>query len=231
MGETGMNSARRYTGKRIGTVGPLIGLGAIALGCLLATPSWGQTDTVASAQPPAAATVPADTQAAAAGSILKTPPDAKSPVVVAAITTGGTTSPATGSEAHQVAVVIEQLGERLAHLTKAERKKWELATASLPSFCQDWDRLLHDREVNNLSHLDWHQQQGFQTATYTGYGKVQGCQAKESEEGVPIGKVSYQEMSYYLAGKSVDDAKSHPKLLGTTNTLEIFSFEKDRWFY
>jgi hypothetical protein len=38
-------------------------------------------------------------------------------------------------------------------------------------------------------------------------------------------------MSYYLAGKSVDDAKSHPKLLGTTNTLEIFSFEKDRWFY
>ncbi len=91
--------------------------------------------------------------------------------------------------------------------------------------------MLHDREVNNLSHLEWHQQQGYQTATYTGYGKVQGCQAKESDEGVPIGKVSYQEMNYYLAGKSVDDAKSHPKLLGTTNTLEIFSFEKDRWFY
>jgi len=206
-------------------------LPALSLGWLMASPSWGQTDAVAAAQPPAAATAPADAQAAPAGSILKTPPDAKSPDVVAAVTTGGATSSASGSEAHKAAVVIEQLGERLERLTKAERKKWELATAALPGFCQDWDRMLHDREVNNLSHLDWHQQQGYQTATYTGYGKVQGCQAKESDEGVPIGKVSYQEMNYYLAGKSVDDAKSHPKLLGTTNTLEIFSFEKDRWFY
>ena len=221
-----MNLARLVTGKRLGMLLPALGLG-----WLIASPSWAQTDAVAAVQPPAATIAPADAQVAPAGSILKAPADAKSPDVVAAVTTGGANGPAASGEAHEVAVVIEQLGERLARLSTAERKKWELATASLPGFCQDWNRMLHDREVNNLSHLEWHQQQGYQTATYTGYGKVQGCQAKESDEGVPIGKVSYQEMNYYLAGKSVDDAKSHPKLLGTTNTLEIFSFEKDRWFY
>jgi len=221
-----MSLAQIVTGKRLGILLPTLGFG-----WLIASPSWGQTAADAAVQPPAAATASTDAQAAPAGSILKNPVDAKSPEVVAAMTTGGANSSATGSEAQKVEVVIEQLGERLARLTKAEQKKWELATASLPGFCQDWNRMLHDREVNNLAHLEWHQQQGFQTATYTGYGQVQGCQAKESDEGVPIGKVSYQEMSYYLAGKSVDDAKSHPKLLGTTNTLEIFSFEKDRWFY
>jgi hypothetical protein len=226
MGETAMNLARIVTGKRLGMLLPALGLG-----WLIASPSWAQTDAVAAVQPPAATIAPADAQVAPAGSILKAPADAKSPDVVAAVTTGGANSPAASSEAQKVEVVIEQLGERLERLSTAERKKWELATASLPGFCQDWNRMLHDREVNNLSHLEWHQQQGYQTATYTGYGKVQGCQAKESDEGVPIGKVSYQEMNYYLAGKSVDDAKSHPKLLGTTNTLEIFSFEKDRWFY
>ena len=131
----------------------------------------------------------------------------------------------------KMVVEIEQLGKRLALLTKAQQQKWEEATAALPGFCQDWDRMLHDREVNNLSNLEWHEKQGYETATYTGYGKVQDCQGKESEEGVPIGKVTYQEISYYLAGKSIDDAKAHPQVVGKTSTLEIFSYEKDRWFY
>ena len=204
-------------------------LPALGLAWLIASPSWGQTDAVAAVQAPA--TAAADTQAVSAGSILKSPTDAKAPDMVAAVTTGSTKSSAAGSELHKVEAEVAKLAERLAHLTRAQRRKWDLASAALPAFCHDWDRLLHDREVNNLAHLDWHQRQGYETATYTGYGKVQACQAKESEEGVPIGKVNYQELNYYLAGKSVDDAKSHPKLLGTTNTLEIFSFEKDRWFY
>jgi hypothetical protein len=135
------------------------------------------------------------------------------------------------SSLQEVKATIDSAGATLGRLTSAQRRKWERATAALPAFCHDWDRMLHDRELNNLAHLQWHERGGYETAIYTGYGKVQSCQAKESDEGVPIGKVIYQEMSYYLVGKTIDDAKTHPKVIGTTNTLEIFSWEKDRWFY
>jgi len=217
-----MNLARVLAGKRLGLVLPVLGLG-----WMVARPCWGQTNAEAATPPPAALSAPA----APAGSILKAPSDAQPPQFMAAVSTGGADRAASATEDHKVVVEIKDLAERLARLTEGQRRKWKEAQAALPGFCQDWDRMLHDREVNNLSHLEWHQQQGYQTATYTGYGKVQACQAKESDEGVPICKVTYQEMNYYLAGKSIDEAKSHPKLLGTTNTLEIFSWEKDRWFY
>jgi hypothetical protein len=39
-------------------------------------------------------------------------------------------------------------------------------------------------------------------------------------------------MSYYLVGKTIEEAKrAKPKLLRLTNTLEIFSWDKNRWFY
>jgi hypothetical protein len=158
-----------------------------------------------------------------------------SPPTLAAVTTGSNAGRDEAEKAqgdvHQLVVKTEDLGARLAHLTRAQREKWLHASAAMPAFCHDWNRMLHDREVNNLSHLDWHERQGYETASYTGYGQVEGCQCKESDEGVPIGKVTYQEMNYYLAGRSIQEAKAHPKLLGTTNTLEIFSWEKDRWFY
>lgn len=149
-----------------------------------------------------------------------------------------TTSPDSASKASTKASIAEVVDpndqttkERLAHLTKALRHKWEEAVATLPSFCQHWEDLLQQREENNLSHLQWHEQQGYETATYVGYGRVLGCKAKESAEGVPIGKVIYEEKDYYLAGKTPQEAKEHPKVTRTTSTLEIFSWDKDRWFY
>jgi hypothetical protein len=131
----------------------------------------------------------------------------------------------------EIKTEVKTVAIRLARLTIDQRRKWELAQAALPGFCKDWDRMLHDRELNNRSHLEWRQQQGYTVATFIGYGRVEACEAKETDEGVPIGKVTYQELTYYLAGMSIPDAEAHPKLLGATNTLEIFSWEKDRWFY
>jgi len=120
----------------------------------------------------------------------------------------------------------------LSRLSLVQRHKFERASADFPAFCQDWERRLHDREVNNLAHINWQKRGGYQTATYVAYGKVQACDTKESSRGVPIGKLSYQEYNYYLTGKTVDEARhTAPKLVGTTNTLEIFSWEKNRWFY
>jgi hypothetical protein len=207
-------------------------LPALGLGWLLAGPCWGQADTFTVAQPKAAAIAPASDESAPTLALLKAPASTAPTTSTGTVaSTSAVNAPASGSNMGKMVVEIEQLGKRIALLTKPQLQKWEEATAALPGFCEDWDRMLHDREINNLSHLEWHEKQGYQTASYTGYGKVEDCQAKESDEGVPIGKVTYDEMSYYLSGKSIDDAKAHPQVVGKTSTLEIFSWEKDKWFY
>jgi len=128
-------------------------------------------------------------------------------------------------------VVNAEMNKFIFH-SPAERVRYEKAAARFPSFCHDWQRMLHDRETNNLQHLTWQTRDGAQTSTYTGYGQVETCETKESVEGVPIGKLSYEEMIYYLAGKNADEARhAPPKLIHQTHTLEIFSWEKDKWFY
>jgi hypothetical protein len=197
---------------------------------------WAQAGIASAAGAQSVSNLPADTPPRSPASILKDSTSGSSSAATTgpAITTAANvppTTPAARSAVQNVEDDVKEAARRLAHLTKAQRRKWEMAQASLPSFCREWDRMLHDREVNNLSHLVWHEREGYETASYTGYGAVQGCQAKESDEGVPIGKVTYDERDYYLAGKTTDEAKQHPKLVGITRTLEIFSYEKDRWFY
>ena len=119
-----------------------------------------------------------------------------------------------------------------ASLTTLARHEFETAFRKLPSFCHDWQTKLHEREINNLANLAWEERSGYQTATYVGYGKVDGCLCKESAQGVPIGKVTYDEYQYYLVGKTLNDAKAAtPKLTGTTHTMEIFSWDKEQWYY
>jgi hypothetical protein len=128
-------------------------------------------------------------------------------------------------------VVSAEMNKFVFH-SPVERARYEKAAARFPNFCQDWQRMLHDRETNNLEHLTWQTRDGFQTSSYTGYGQVETCETKESVEGVPIGKLSYEEMIYYLSGKSADEARhAPPKLIHQTHTLEIFSWEKEKWFY
>jgi hypothetical protein len=117
-------------------------------------------------------------------------------------------------------------------LTPAQRRTYQRASSVFASFCHDWERLLHEREVNNLEHLSWQQNGGLQTATYTGYGKVESCECHASKEGLPIGKIGYEEMLYSIAGKTVSDARhAAPKIMHEIKTLEIFSWDKGKWFY
>jgi len=141
------------------------------------------------------------------------------------------TIPATTIPLGAAGVVNAEINKFVFHSPK-ERARYEMAAARFPDFCHDWQRMLHDRETNNLEHLTWQTRDGAETSTYTGYGQVETCETKESVEGVPIGKISYEEMIYYLAGKNEDEARhATPKLIHQTHTLEIFSWEKDKWFY
>jgi hypothetical protein len=117
-------------------------------------------------------------------------------------------------------------------LSPAQRRTYQRAASAFTGFCRDWERLLHEREVDNLEHLSWREDGGLKTATYTGYGKLESCECKESKEGLPIGKIRYQEINYSIMGKTIGEARrAAPKLLHEISTLEIFSWDKGKWFY
>ncbi len=120
----------------------------------------------------------------------------------------------------------------LEQLNPAQRRSYQRASASFVLFCHHWDQLLHEREANNLQHLSWRKDGGLEVATYTGYGKVESCECKESREGLPIGKISYEERNFSIVGKTIDEARhAVPKLTHEIKTLEIFSWDKGKWFY
>jgi hypothetical protein len=178
--------------------------------------------------PGSASEVSADSRKEASPVVLTTPTvSVQSGAVVPAMATAPVTTIPLGASG----VVGAEMKKFVFH-SPVERERYEKAAAQFPDFCHDWQRMLHDRETNNLEHLTWQARDGAETSTYTGYGMVETCETKESVEGVPIGKLSYEEMIYYLSGKSADEARhAAPKLIHQTHTLEIFSWEKNKWFY
>jgi len=118
----------------------------------------------------------------------------------------------------------------------ADRLKRDLefkkAAALFPDFCRHWEQDLRERETNNLSKLRFDLKNGFETATYTAYSKVAGCESHQSKDGYSIGKLTYEEFIYYLAGKSRDEAKhASPRAISDTHTTEIFRWDNGKWFY
>ena len=108
--------------------------------------------------------------------------------------------------------------------------KFDHAALAFPDFCRDWQRKLHDRELNNLENISWKDQNGWKTATYVSYSPVKTCSCKRSTGGVPIGELTYQETELYLAGRTVEEARhASPKPVGITNTTEIFRWDKTKW--
>ncbi len=107
---------------------------------------------------------------------------------------------------------------------------FDQASGLFPAFCKDWERKLHDRELNNLENVSWKEQDGWKTGTYLGYSPIKSCNCKRSTGGVPIGELTYQETEYYLSGRTVEEARhAQPKPVGITNTTEIFRWDKTKW--
>jgi len=122
--------------------------------------------------------------------------------------------------------------EKVNPLRLLRDREFKKAAAVFPNFCKDWERKLHDREVNNQSHIAWRMKDGWETGIYTGYSPVQQCECHQSTDGYSIGKVKYDEFKYYLVGKTPDEAKhAKPKITDDTATTELFRWDKDAWFY
>ncbi len=110
-------------------------------------------------------------------------------------------------------------------------RQYAKASAAFPAFCKTWEQKLKDREKNNLAHIAWRFDNGFQTALYTGYSTVESCESHQSATGFSIGKLSYEEFHYLIKAKTVDEAKTTKATpVDDTHTTEIFRWDKGAWF-
>ena len=110
--------------------------------------------------------------------------------------------------------------------------EYRKASALFPDFCKHWEQDLHEREVNNLSKLQFVSKEGYETATYTAYGKIAACESHQSKDGYSIGKITYEEFQYYIVGRSEAEARhAAPKTVSDTHTTEIFRWDNGKWFY
>jgi hypothetical protein len=127
---------------------------------------------------------------------------------------------------------VKSMVERLTPERIKRNREFRTASATFPDFCKHWEKNLRDREVNNLTKLNFSEKGGFETATYTGYGKIVGCESHQSKDGYSIGKLSYEEFVYYVVGKTKEEARSAaPKAISDLHTTEIFRWENNKWFY
>ncbi len=111
-------------------------------------------------------------------------------------------------------------------------REFKTAAARFPGFCKEWEHKLQEREINNQQHVAWQFKDGWDTGRYVGYSSVEKCECHQSRDGYSIGKLSYEEFDYYVVGKTEQEAKhASRKVAGTTDTTELFRWDKDAWFY
>lgn len=188
-------------------------VGALAISAvILAMPSRGWSQ-VSGAEPAVAA---ADAEAAVPGS-------------QSAGASAGDVSVTPGKSLEQR---VKTLVQKLTPERIKRNREFTQASAQFPNFCKHWEQNLQERQLNNVAKLNFSLKEGFETATYTGYGKIVGCESHQSRDGYSIGKLSYEEFIYYVVGKTKDEARgAAPKTISDTHTTEIFRWENNKWFY
>lgn len=174
----------------------------------------------------AAAATPGSPQAASGAGAMRELPKAlggpaanPSPVASA--------PPAKKTIREQVKAVVKSLNPARILMDRQFAK----ASAAFPEFCKSWEQKLKLRERNNLAHIAWRFDNGFQTALYTGYSTVESCESHQSAQGFSIGKLSYEEFHYLIKAKNEDEEKSAKATpVDDTHTTEIFRWDKGKWF-
>ena len=148
------------------------------------------------------------------------------------VTGGGAATPASSAPEKTLRQQVRSLVAKIAPERLKRDLEFKTASAQFPDFCRHWEQNLRDRERQNLSKLVFELKDGFHTATYTGYGDVKSCEAHQSKEGFSIGRITYEEFTYSLAGKTPEEAVHGEKRpISDTHTTEIFRWEKNKWFY
>jgi hypothetical protein len=170
-------------------------------------------------------------QQAAAGAVVS---QARADVTLANIAPAAEQSAAQAPTAvkHGVRARVRVALRRLNPMRLVRNRQYKKAAAAFPAFCKHWQSLLHEREVYNLGRIQWVPKDGYQTGTYTGYSTIETCSCKQSDQGFAIGKLTYDEFTYYVAGKTADEARlAKPRPIAITLTTELFRWDHGKWFY
>jgi len=99
-------------------------------------------------------------------------------------------------------------------------------------FCREWREKLRQREQSNRSSVAWKPVGGEIEGRYLGYGEITDCRVKLSSSRAPVGILSYEELTYRLAGGSREEAeRSAAEVVSRTEVTEIFRYSRGRWQY
>jgi hypothetical protein len=149
---------------------------------------------------------------------------------------GGAPNPSVASSGPAPKKTFGEKVKTALHKLNPERiyrdHEFKKAAALFPQFCQKWGTLLKQREQNNLNHIAWRFENGFESALYTGYSSIESCEAHESSGGFAIGKLGYEEYHYLIRAKTKEEAlRAKATPIDDTHTTEIFRWDKGKWFY
>jgi hypothetical protein len=123
------------------------------------------------------------------------------------------------------------LSKKLVSEREKLDREFKKASEKFPEFCKHWEQNLRDRERDNRLKLVFAEKDGVHTATYVGYGEVKTCESHQSKDGFSIGKITYEEFTYNLSGKTREEAVAAEKTtISNVHTTEIFRWEKNEWF-
>jgi hypothetical protein len=102
-------------------------------------------------------------------------------------------------------------------------------------FCAEWMAKLAQRERQNLAKVRWERRGALHVGQYTGYAREPiHCQPTSAvTRGRPaVGKLVYREILYQKSGNTPTAAhQAQPAVLQTTEVMEVFRFDGNRWMY
>lgn len=107
--------------------------------------------------------------------------------------------------------------------------------SSFRRFCSQWMHKLELREKRNAARMKYVRKGLAVVGEYSGYGRrPSSCQVQATgvAEAPYIGKLTYRENVYRKSGRSRGTARrSNPKILQSTEVLEIFRYNGRSWVY
>ncbi len=108
----------------------------------------------------------------------------------------------------------------------------EMAVASFQTFCNEWLEKLVAREEQNLKQMEWVTSDLGVRGVFIGYSRRGQCEAKTGTDAVPVGKLTYKQVTYEKKGPTVAAAEiSAARPLDVAEVTEIFHYADGKWIY
>ena len=108
----------------------------------------------------------------------------------------------------------------------------EVAAISFQQFCNEWLEKLVHREEQNVARIQWETSEVGVRGTFVGYSRGGDCVTKTGTDAVPVGKLTYKQVTYEKKGPTVGAAElSAARPLDVAEVTEIFRYGDGKWIY